>query len=68
MSPCAHDFYIIALASGNVRGKAFLGFAAVTAFFAMILYGIKAYRLIKAIYEDIKNKKMRVPKNDSSNA
>ena len=53
MSPCARDFYIMTLASEH--GDAFGGCAAVPAFFATILYGIKAYKLIKAIYEDIKN-------------
>ena len=55
MSPCARNFYIMTLASEN--GDAFGGCAAVAAFFATILYGIKAYKLIKAIYEDTKNSK-----------
>ena len=37
------------------KGSALGGCSAVPAFFAMILYGIKAYKLIKPIYEDIKN-------------
>ena len=46
------DFYVMTLASG--KGDALGGCAALPAFFATILYGIKAYKLIKPIYEDIK--------------
>ena len=46
------------------HGDAFGGCAAVPAFFATILYGIKAYKLIKAVYEEMKIIKYNSERSD----